>query len=123
MGRDEKKYFYLYNVGIEKSSWVLEKFLEDAKDRSMLEFLPKLIVQRLNDYYLLREQLQNGQQTAQAPQPENTAVQQAAPQEEKPTGRRRRAMKEPVTTVVQTQTPPADEELSEDDFLDAFGDL
>lgn len=120
MARNEDKYFYLHDVGIEKGSWLLEKFLADLNLNQMTELPSKFAVQRLADYYQLRERLDalqvaqpvtppvasQSQQISEAPVPSPTPV----------VGSRRGKKK--------AETPPAvEQQLSEDDYDDFYGSL
>ncbi|WP_338258645.1 hypothetical protein [Dictyobacter halimunensis] len=125
MARNDEKYFYLNSVGIEKDSWTLERFLQDAKEHCMLDLLPKFLIQRLTDYYQLMDRLalktepSAGAAAATVSQPEASSD---APAMDQPTlvGARRGKKKGGTS---QNQVPAASESATVDDSADYWGTL
>jgi hypothetical protein len=56
MSKDRERYRYI-DVGLERGSWTLEMFEEDARRHHMSDHPGKLIALRLTEYYERREEV------------------------------------------------------------------
>ena len=111
MGRNEDKYFYLRDVAIEKESWVLERFLMDLKDSSMLASPGKHLIVRLADYYKSQDRLLASQASPVSleQEPEKPASLVTTTIESARRGKGKKAT-----------APVVEEPLSADDFADVY---
>lgn len=120
MARNDDRYFYLREVGIEKGSYVLERFLKDLKDTSMQAAPNRLLIVRLGDYYREQDrQLAAAQARSASVESEATAM----------------SLSEPMTPMKTTlassrrgkgkgkKEPAPEEALTEDDFAQAYDDM
>lgn len=125
MPRNEDKYFYLNLVGIEKDSWTLERFLQDANEHCMTDLLPKFLIQRLTDYYQLMDRLalktepSAGAAAATVSQPE-AASDAPVVDQQRLVGARRGKRKGDASS---NQVPAASEASTVDDSADYWGTL
>jgi hypothetical protein len=55
MPKDRERYRYV-DVGLERSSWVLARFEEDARRHQMSDQPGKLVALRLTEYYELKQE-------------------------------------------------------------------
>lgn len=124
MPRNDEKYFYLSSVGVEKDSWTLERFLQDAKEHAMLDLLPKFLVQRLTDYYQLVDRLAlkpetlGGSPAATSPRLEASSL-ETAEEQHVPLSTRRKKKVDTRTA----QTTSVSEAATVDDSADYWGTL
>lgn len=125
MPQNKEKYFYLNLVGIEKDSWTLERFLQDAKQHGMLDLLPKFLIQRLTDYYQLMDRLalkpetQGSSSAAAASLSEASSLETAVEQNVSSVSTRRK--KKADAGIVQTAS--TSEVATVDDSADYWGML
>ena len=115
MPRDEERYFYLHDVGIEKGSWVLQQFLDDARDHNMLDLLPKFLVSRLADYYKLQERMTT--QSLQPPQETPALKTQDTSVATMPSGSRRRR------NTASTTTSPVENQVTDQEAADFWANF
>lgn len=123
MARNDDKYFYINLLGIEHGSWLLEKLLKDAEDSQMLDLLPKFVINRLTDYYKMKELQERAQGMPQVlPLPTPDLEPEKVLEKATPLGSRRRRGAN-TSTPLTSASAPEEQQMDLGDYDEFYNSL